>query len=49
VLVSLYASVLSVLATIAWAVLTLVMTFALPRLQRSGVPAREAPTPVGGP
>jgi len=34
VLISLYASVLSVVVTLAWAVLTLVMTFALPRLRR---------------
>jgi UDP-GlcNAc:undecaprenyl-phosphate GlcNAc-1-phosphate transferase len=49
VVITLYASVLSVLATIAWAVLTLVMTFVLPRLQRSGVPAREVAAPLSGP
>jgi UDP-GlcNAc:undecaprenyl-phosphate GlcNAc-1-phosphate transferase len=47
VLVTLYASLLSVLVTVAWAVLTLVMTFALPRLRRStAVPATG---PVSGP
>ena len=34
VLVSLYASVLSVVVTVAWAVLTVVMTFVLPRWRR---------------
>jgi UDP-GlcNAc:undecaprenyl-phosphate GlcNAc-1-phosphate transferase len=34
VLVSLYASVLSVVVTLAWAVLTLALTFALPRWRR---------------
>ena len=38
VLITLYASVLSVVVTLVWAVLTLAMTFALPRLRR--------PTPV---
>jgi UDP-GlcNAc:undecaprenyl-phosphate GlcNAc-1-phosphate transferase len=38
VLVTLYASVLSVVITLVWAALTLVITFALPRLRR--------PTPV---
>ena len=35
VLVSLYASVLSVVLTLLWAALTLAMTFLLPRIQRS--------------
>ena len=35
VLVTLYASVLSVVITLVWAALTLVITFALPRLRRS--------------
>jgi UDP-GlcNAc:undecaprenyl-phosphate GlcNAc-1-phosphate transferase len=35
VLISLYASVLSIVVTVVWAALTLVMTFALPRLRRS--------------
>jgi len=34
VLITLYASVLSVVVTLVWAVLTLAMTFALPRLRR---------------
>jgi UDP-GlcNAc:undecaprenyl-phosphate/decaprenyl-phosphate GlcNAc-1-phosphate transferase len=42
VLVSLYASVLSVVATLLWAALTLVITFALPRLRR------RDPVPVPG-
>jgi UDP-GlcNAc:undecaprenyl-phosphate/decaprenyl-phosphate GlcNAc-1-phosphate transferase len=36
VLVSLYASVLSVVVTVVWAVLTVAMTFALPRWRRPG-------------
>jgi UDP-GlcNAc:undecaprenyl-phosphate/decaprenyl-phosphate GlcNAc-1-phosphate transferase len=36
VLVSLYASVPSVVVTVVWGVLTVVMTFALPRLRRPG-------------
>jgi len=39
VLISLYASVLSVVVVILWAVLTLVMTFALPRFKRAGAAA----------
>jgi UDP-GlcNAc:undecaprenyl-phosphate/decaprenyl-phosphate GlcNAc-1-phosphate transferase len=35
VLVTLYASVLSIVVTVLWAALTLLMTFALPRLKRS--------------
>ena len=35
VLITLYASVLSVVVTVLWAALTLVMTFALPRIRRS--------------
>ena len=47
VLVSLYASVLSILVTIVWAVVTLALTFALPRLQRPGrgAPAAAVPAP----
>jgi UDP-GlcNAc:undecaprenyl-phosphate GlcNAc-1-phosphate transferase len=39
VLVTLYASVLSVVVTLLWAALTLVVTFALPRLKRPGTVA----------
>jgi UDP-GlcNAc:undecaprenyl-phosphate GlcNAc-1-phosphate transferase len=51
VLVSLYASALTVALAIAWAALTLLLTFALPRLQaRSAVTAPESLTaPVTGP
>jgi UDP-GlcNAc:undecaprenyl-phosphate GlcNAc-1-phosphate transferase len=45
VLISLYASVLSVLVTVLWAVVTLAMTFFLPRLRRDpglSVPGTEA-------
>jgi UDP-GlcNAc:undecaprenyl-phosphate/decaprenyl-phosphate GlcNAc-1-phosphate transferase len=51
VLVTLYASVLSVVVTVVWAVLTLVLTFVLPRIRRSsGTPAPvvEAPSQTGG-
>jgi len=45
VLVSLYASVLSVAVTVAWAVVTVVLTFALPRLRRpAAVSVPAAPT-----
>jgi UDP-GlcNAc:undecaprenyl-phosphate/decaprenyl-phosphate GlcNAc-1-phosphate transferase len=44
VFVTLSASVLSVVVTLAWAVLTLALTFALPRLRRPGV----APFPAAG-
>jgi len=43
VLVSLYASVLSVLVTVVWAVVTLALTFVLPRLQRAAVTVGPAP------
>jgi UDP-GlcNAc:undecaprenyl-phosphate/decaprenyl-phosphate GlcNAc-1-phosphate transferase len=49
VLVSLYASVLSVVATLLWAALTLVITFALPRLRRRdpvGVPGSVGAAPT---
>ncbi|MGY2875705.1 UDP-GlcNAc:undecaprenyl-phosphate/decaprenyl-phosphate GlcNAc-1-phosphate transferase [Marmoricola sp. URHA0025 HA25] len=48
VLVSLYASVLSILVTVVWAVVTLALTFVLPRLQRHGPvpPATPAPAPA---
>lgn len=50
VLVSLYASVLSILVTVVWAVVTLALTFVLPRLQRSGLTAASAvPTPPSVP
>jgi UDP-GlcNAc:undecaprenyl-phosphate GlcNAc-1-phosphate transferase len=46
VLVTLYASVLSIVVTLVWAALTVVVTFALPRLQRR---AQSTPTaPVSG-
>jgi len=45
VLISLYASVLSVVLTLLWAALTVVMTFALPRLQRR----MDTPTPMAVP
>jgi hypothetical protein len=54
--VTLYASVLSVMVTVVWAIVTLALTFVLPRLQRSGlgvaaapVPAAPAPTSAGAP
>jgi UDP-GlcNAc:undecaprenyl-phosphate/decaprenyl-phosphate GlcNAc-1-phosphate transferase len=43
VLVSLYASVLSVVVTLVWAVVTLALTFALPRLQRAAVAVGPPP------
>jgi UDP-GlcNAc:undecaprenyl-phosphate GlcNAc-1-phosphate transferase len=43
VFVTLSASVLSVAVTLAWAALTLVLTFALPRLRRPGVASFPAP------
>jgi UDP-GlcNAc:undecaprenyl-phosphate GlcNAc-1-phosphate transferase len=43
VLVTLYASVLSIVVTIVWAVVTLVLTFALPRIRRA------TPVPAVGP
>jgi UDP-GlcNAc:undecaprenyl-phosphate GlcNAc-1-phosphate transferase len=50
VLVTLYASVLSVVVTLVWAALTLVVTVALPRLKRPGtVTVTGAPGPVGRP
>jgi UDP-GlcNAc:undecaprenyl-phosphate GlcNAc-1-phosphate transferase len=47
VLVTLYASVLSVVVTLVWAALTVVVTFALPRLQRRVESTPTAPV-VGG-
>jgi UDP-GlcNAc:undecaprenyl-phosphate GlcNAc-1-phosphate transferase len=44
VLVSLYASVLSVVVTVVWAVVTLAMTFALPRLKHSSGVTAAVPT-----
>ena len=48
VLVSLYASVLSILVTVVWAVFTLALTFVLPRLQHSAVGV-AAPPPAAVP
>jgi UDP-GlcNAc:undecaprenyl-phosphate GlcNAc-1-phosphate transferase len=46
VLITLYANVLSILVTLVWATVTLVLTFALPRLRRPRVAALPTvPTP----
>jgi UDP-GlcNAc:undecaprenyl-phosphate/decaprenyl-phosphate GlcNAc-1-phosphate transferase len=49
VLVTLYASVLSVMVTVIWAVVTLALTFVLPRLQRSGLVPASSPAPSPAP
>jgi UDP-GlcNAc:undecaprenyl-phosphate GlcNAc-1-phosphate transferase len=47
VLISLDASVLSIVVTVVWAALTLVLTFALPRLRRPAAVPAAGPGPTG--
>jgi UDP-GlcNAc:undecaprenyl-phosphate GlcNAc-1-phosphate transferase len=49
VLVSLYASVLSIIVTLLWAAVTVVLTFALPRLKAPGAASRAAPPAPASP